>query len=83
MRQQPKHYSREGLTWCSRILSVVSKFGAEAQIRDSVGIDNRGTSTGNHRPYAAVLVQNGQFEGCSSLAVQVLDVPDVGTDVKV
>lgn len=37
-------------------------------------VDDRGTTTGNHGPDAAILVQDGQLEGSASLGIQLLDV---------
>jgi hypothetical protein len=64
------------LTFCrsARVLSVVGEFMSKAVGRNGVGVDDRGTTTSNHGPYAAFGVENGELKRCTSRTIKLLDV---------
>mmetsp|Transcript_46225 Transcript_46225/g.142995 ORF Transcript_46225/g.142995 Transcript_46225/m.142995 type:complete len:588 (-) Transcript_46225:519-2282(-) len=65
----------EGLLCGGRpgVLAIVRKFMAHAVVGDGVGIDNRSTTAGHHCPDAALLVQDGELQRGTGLAVHVTD----------
>ena len=64
------------LTFCrsARVLSVVGKLMSKAVGRNGVGVDDRGTTTSDHGPYAAFGVENGELKRCTSRTIKLLDV---------
>mmetsp|Transcript_6100 Transcript_6100/g.14045 ORF Transcript_6100/g.14045 Transcript_6100/m.14045 type:complete len:228 (+) Transcript_6100:1173-1856(+) len=57
----------------ARILAVIRELAPHAIVRDSVGVHHGRTATRHHGPDAALLVQDGQLQRSTRLAVHVTD----------
>ena len=63
-----------GLSWCTRVLAVVGKLAGETGRGNGVGVDDRGTTTGNKGPDTTASVEDGQLERSTSLGVHLCNV---------
>ena len=50
----------------TRVFTVVGELVSESMGSDSIGVDDTGTSTSDHRPDATLRVQNGKLQGSTS-----------------
>ena len=62
-----------GLGGSTRVLTVVGELADETSRSNGIGVDDRGTTTGNQSPHTAVGVQHGQLERGTGLGVHVGD----------
>lgn len=58
----------------ARVFTVVGKLMGETSRGNGVGVDNRGTTTGNHGPDSALRIKNSELEGSTGRGVEFLDV---------
>lgn len=62
------------LGWSPTVFAVVGQFGGATQITNGIGINNTSTTTGHHRPYPAISVQDGELQRSTALCVQIGNV---------
>ena len=62
------------LSWRSRVFTVISEFVSESMSGDSVGVDDRSSTTSDHSPDSSFGVENGQFERSTRRSVESSDV---------
>lgn len=58
----------------ARILSVVGKLIREPMCGNSIGVNDRSTTTSNHSPNTALSIENSELERSASGSVELLDV---------
>lgn len=63
-----------GLSWSTRVLSVVGKLVGEASGCDGISIDDGSTTTSDEGPDTASWVENSQLEGGTGLGVKLGDI---------
>jgi hypothetical protein len=63
-----------GLGGSTRVLAVVGKLAGVTSRGDGIGVDDRGTTTGDEGPDTTAAVEDGQLEGSTSLGVHLGDV---------
>mmetsp|Transcript_35190 Transcript_35190/g.53999 ORF Transcript_35190/g.53999 Transcript_35190/m.53999 type:complete len:208 (-) Transcript_35190:608-1231(-) len=61
-------------TWSPRVFTIVGKLVTKAEIRYGISIDNRCSTTSNHGPDPACVIEDRKFERSTSLAVQFSNV---------
>ena len=60
--------------WSTRVLTIVGKLVSESVGSNGVRVDDGSITTGDHCPDASFGVQDSEFEGSTSGAVELLDV---------
>lgn len=61
-------------TRCSRVLAIVGQLAAVAEIRNGVGVNDAGPTSGYHGPDATGRIQDGEFQRRSRLGIQFSNI---------
>ena len=77
MRRSPQHEVEDRLRVIvglrlgrgTRVLAIIGKLVGEASGGNGVSIDHGGTTTSNQSPNTAFRVENGKFQGSTSLGI--------------
>ena len=63
-----------GLGGSTRVLAVVGELVSEPVGSDSIGVDDGGTTTGDHGPDTTFRVEDSELERCTRRSIELLDV---------